>query len=223
MPIKIVSAKHWERKVSREAMEALEQISTEMGAEIHDDLLQRLTIFRFYLDRLEREASSQEAVEALVTEMKGEYEDIIQSVRKVTRQLMPSHMEQETFTKSIHLLCLSLERPGAGHIHFEHNGVEHTLHKAVETYLSRIVQELIHNAFKHSSAWHVWVRMNWQSDKLLIEIEDDGTGFMETKEAIARLNTKYNTLRMRADAISAKITYTSGDKGLLARIECPVG
>lgn len=222
MPFKVVSKKKWENLVAKEAMEAVEQITNEIGAEIHDDLMQRLVVFRFYFDRIERELEDREQMEALVAEMKGEFHDVVQSIRKISRQLMPAKTEQETFSKSIHLLCLSMERPGAGHIHFETTAGEQALPELAETYLSRIVQELIHNAFKHSAAWHIWVRLRWSPSHLLIEVEDDGTGFMQASEAIAKLKNKYNTLKMRSQAIQATIEYKKGANGLLALVNYPL-
>ena len=41
-----------------------------------------------------------------------------------------------------------------------------------------IVEEAVNNARKHAQAAHVWVRLNWAGDDLvLLEIEDDGVGF----------------------------------------------
>ncbi|MCB0491015.1 MAG: hypothetical protein KDC93_01240 [Cyclobacteriaceae bacterium] len=218
MPYKFVSKKKWDTEIAQKAMAAVEQITNEMGAEIHDDLMHRLVVFRFYFDRIERELNDPGQMEVLVTEMKSEFQDVVQSVRRISRQLMPAKMEQENFTKSIHLLCLSMERPGAGHIHFESSGTEMPISDMAETFLSRIVQELIHNAFKHSSAWHIWVRMIWASGQLTLEVEDDGTGFMEAAEVASQLNRKYNTLKMRSQAINASIHFENGTNGLLAKV-----
>jgi len=222
MPFKIVARKSWDKMVAREAMEAVEHITNEMGAEIHDDLMHRLVIFRFYFDRMERELNDPEQLNTLLTEMKGEFQEVVQSVRKISRQLMPAKMDQKNFTSGLHLLCISMERPGAGHIHFECDGTEQPISDQSETYLSRIVQELIHNAFKHSAAWHIWVRMRWGANDLVIEVEDDGTGFMQNAKVIAELKKKYNTLKMRSQAIGATITYKNGANGLLAHVTFPM-
>ncbi len=41
----------------------------------------------------------------------------------------------------------------------------------------RIVQELLNNAVKHAKANSILVNLNWNSNKLLIEVQDDGIGF----------------------------------------------
>jgi signal transduction histidine kinase len=116
-----------------------------------------------------------------------------------------------------------MEHPGTGHIHFENEGNPVSLEPQTERYLFRIVQELIHNAFKHSSAWHVWVRLNWEEAQLVIEVEDDGTGFSKIPEFIRRLKSKNNTLKVRASILGASIHYSQGKKGLLARVTLNMG
>ena len=206
-------------EISRQAMEACEHIISEMGAELHDDLIQRLSVFRLSLDRLERALPERAQAEALLLGMKGDFQEVIQSVRTISRKFMPVRTEDSSFEQGIALLCQNMERPGTGNVHFESAGVEQKITPLAETYLSRVVQELIHNAYKHSSAWHVWVRFSWQSGLLVIEVEDDGTGFSKVPEFIGRLKKKYNTLKMRSEAIGALIHFSQGKSGLLARVE----
>jgi signal transduction histidine kinase len=86
----------------------------------------------------------------------------------------------------------------------------------------RIVQELIHNAFKHSAAWHIWVRLTWSNQGIIIEVEDDGSGFSKVQEFVKRLKSKNNTLKLRSMTIGATIEYLQGSKGLLARVSLNV-
>jgi signal transduction histidine kinase len=208
---------NFETEISKRAMEANEQISNEMGAEVHDDLIQKLTIFSLYLDRLERAANHPEEVESLILKMRGDFNEMATSVRSISRKLMPVNFAEETFNHNVEMLCQNSERPGQGMVHFEISGNESEISKEAKKYLHRIVQELVHNAFKHSSAWHVWVRLIWSGEKLVIEVEDDGTAFSTIHEQIVRLESKYNTLKMRSMAIGARLSYHQGQKGLLAR------
>ena len=213
------SRKKLDIEISRRAAEVCDQIILEMGAELHDDLIQKLSIFRLYLDRLERSAHNPAETEALLINMRTDFESVIQSVRRISRKLLPEHTNQESLNTSIELLCKSLERPGMGNINFQTAGTEGKITELNRSYLYRIVQELVHNAFKHSAAWHVWVRLYWTDQKLTIEVEDDGSGFNKISEFIERLRKKNNTLKLRSQVIGATITYHHGEKGLLARIE----
>lgn len=212
----------FDREVSRQTMEACEQIIADMGAEVHDDLVQRLSVFRLYLDRLERSRHDRAEVDSLIISMNADFHEVVQSVRRISRRLLPTKMEDDSFQKCVGLLCQNLERPGGGTIHFEPSGTERPIPELAETYLSRIIQEFIHNALKHSSAWHIWVRLQWQPTQLVIEVEDDGTGFSKISEFVGSLKKKHNTLRMRSKVIGANLHYLQGKKGLLGRVEYPL-
>ena len=174
-----ISKKKIEDEIAKRTAEACEHIISEMGAELHDDLIQKLSVFRLYIDRMERSSGDQAAIDSLSIKMRSEFEQVIRVVRNVSRRLLPAQMEGDTLDQTLQILCQNMEHPGTGHIHFENSGAPVPLDPQTERYLFRIVQELIHNAFKHSSAWHIWVRLRWEPDRLLIEVEDDGTGFSE--------------------------------------------
>ncbi len=222
MALIFISRQKFEKEVSQRSAEACDQIITEMGAEVHDDLIQKLSVFRLYIDRLERATHSQDEIENLVITMRSDFEGVIKSVRGISRKLMPVKMEGDSFRSSIEMLCQNMERPGSGRVHFECDGVEHALPSVSQTYLYRIVQELIHNAFRHSAAWHIWVRITWNDDRIILEVEDDGTSVHRISECIDKLRKKHNTLKMRSNAIGASITYDHGQKGLVARVDCPL-
>ena len=216
-----ISNKKIEAEIARRTAETCEQIISEMGAELHDDLIQKLSVFRLYIDRMERSSGDQSEIDALSIKMRTEFDQVIHVVRNISRRLLPAKMEDETLDEILKMLCQNMEHPGTGHIHFENEGSPIPLEPQTERYLFRIVQELIHNAFKHSSAWHIWVRLKWDYDHLLIEVEDDGTGFSKIPEFIERLKRKNNTLKLRTTIIGANISYSQGEKGLLARLSLP--
>ncbi len=208
-----------EAAASRQAMEACEHVISEMGAELHDDLIQKLSVFRLYIDQLDRCRFDPTETETLLIKMNADFKEVVQSVRRISRQLLPVKMEGDSFQTGVNMLCQNMERPGGSTIHFEAVGNERKVPALVEIYLSRIIQELVHNSLKHSSAWHIWVRLHWQDDRLCIEVEDDGTGFSKVSEFIESLKKKHNTLRMRSEAIGAQLTFMPGKKGLLVKVE----
>ncbi len=208
----------FDAETTRLAMEACEHIISEMGAELHDDLIQKLSVFRLYLDRLERSKSDPVEIEALLLKMNADYQEVVLSVRRISRRMLPVKMDGDSFQTGISILCQNMERPGGGTIHFEAEGKEGSLSELAELYMYRIIQELVHNALKHSSAWHVSVRIIWKKEQLVTEVEDDGTAFSRIHEFISSLKKKHNSLRMRSHVIGATIDYLPGPKGLLARV-----
>lgn len=221
-PLSIVYQNKLEAAIAKQAMEACEQVLSEMGAELHDDLVQRLSVLRLHLDKLERSASSSAEIQHTIQQMQYDFQAISDAIRKISRRLHHVRMDDDPFEKSLEMLCQNMNAPGSLRIHSSVEGRSQKLAPTSETYLIRMIQELIHNALRHSAAWHVWVRVWWQSTYLQIEVEDDGSGFAKINEFIVKLKKKHNTLRMRAQAIGATIQYKQGEKGLLAIIRYPL-
>jgi signal transduction histidine kinase len=213
----------FQTEVSKQAMEACEHIITEMGAELHDDLIQKLSALRLHMDKIERSSFSPEETQQAIVRMQADFQNIVDSVRRISRRLHPVRMEDDTFHKRIEMLCQNMDTPGAIRIHPLFTGEEKSLTPLVESYLLRMIQELVHNALRHSAAWHVWVRLDWSPYELVIEVEDDGSGFAKVKDFVGKLRQKHNTLRMRCEAIGGTVQYRASEKGLLATVRLPLG
>jgi two-component system sensor histidine kinase ComP len=214
----IIPQKDLSHQISAQAAEIFENIVNEMGAEIHDDLIQKIYLLQLNLKHLEQAVDHPIELQNGLIKMEADLKMAIQSIRRISKRLNAAENAEAVFSQQISILCQNMEIRGGNHLHFEQVGVEFILPEVVKKYLYRMTQELIHNAFKHSTAWHIWVRLIWDKNKLVVEVEDDGTGEVTLDETIKKLNEKYNSLRMRAEAIQAKIKYGSGKKGLLATI-----
>jgi signal transduction histidine kinase len=217
MPI-FISKKTLELEVARRTSDACDQVTAEMGAELHDDLIQKLSIFRLYIDRIERSLADPQEIQSLTIKMKSEFEQVIRAVKATSRRLLPTNIEDESLADILNILCQNMSQPGTANIHFEHRAFSKPLGNNIKMHLLRIVQELIHNALKHSSAWHIWVRLKLERNILIIEVEDDGTGVAKVSTFIDKLKKKNNTLKMRAQMIEATIDYLQGVRGLLAKV-----
>ena len=222
LPFLLVSRGKLEERVARQTLEACEHIIAEMGAELHDDLIQKLAVFTLYMDRLERSAGDRQETEHLVVKMRAEFQEVIRSIRSTSRRLMAPVTDDASFTNNLALLCQNLERPGVGNIHFTSSGTEQQLSPIAHRYLARIVQELVHNAYRHSSAWHIIITLTWSPDVLTLTVEDDGSALNRVNEFIDTLRKKNNTLRLRAQALNATLRYVPGPKGLIAEVKYPL-
>jgi signal transduction histidine kinase len=214
-----ISKEKYEKEVSQRTMALCEQIISEMGAEIHDDLIQKLSILRLQLDRIERATDRAHDSMDLILKMQNDFQEVNRTVRTISRKLMTSDTEGGSFQHDIEMLCQNMQHSGMGRIHLTVTGNEIPLLSQDKKYLHRIVQELIHNAFKHSAAWNVWIRINWINNRLLLEVEDDGTSLLTTSGVLEKFKKKNSTLMMRARAIGTTIIYGQGDKGLVARLD----
>lgn len=79
--------KKLELEIATRAAEDCDQIISEMGAEIHDDLIQKLSVFRLYMDRIERAASDPVEIQSLVIKMRNDFEHVARTVKTISRLL----------------------------------------------------------------------------------------------------------------------------------------
>lgn len=213
--------KSLEAEICKTATEACDQLMTDMGAEIHDDLVQKISMMNLYLNQLDRYAILNADLEETLINMRAEFDHISWSLKRVSRQLMPAKNENESFATTVEQLCGNMAKTRTAHIKFQQHGFERPVLQSRQGHMYRIVQELLHNAFRHSYAWHVWVSLYWEPGCLAIEVEDDGTGVNNLDEVINQFRIKRNTLKMRCNLLGATLCYSRGEQGLLARVEIP--
>lgn len=202
-------------QVTRDAVQFYEEELQFMGAEIHDDLIQRLTEFRLVMYKLDLSEDITE-LQAVGLQLKNQFPDLVRSVQRISRRLLPDNLVIGSFTNSIRALCMQMERPGSLIIRFESTGSELPIPDDHALHIYRIVQELIHNTIKHSLAWHLDIRIVW-TEKLVIEIEDDGTKMVSSAEIIN--STTFRTLRMRALKSGAELLFSRANRGMLVTVK----
>jgi signal transduction histidine kinase len=207
-------------EVVNELIERYENEILKMGADIHDDLIQKLTVYRLHVDKLEHAETILE-VQVIADRMKTDFKTVVDSIRRITRRLLPE-MEIGSFTGMMRELCRREEKPGVAFIRFKSEGQEVTINESHQPHLLRIVQELINNATKHTLAWHIEVRLDWKPDELQIEVEDDGKRFEDLAEKMRKPGT-FATLRMRTGRIGAHIRFAQGFNGTKAIVSYNYG
>jgi signal transduction histidine kinase len=207
-------------EVVNELIERYENEILKMGADIHDDLIQKLTVYRLHVDKLEHAETILE-VQVIADRMKTDFKTVVDSIRRITRRLLPE-MEIGSFTGMMRELCRREEKPGVAFIRFKSEGQEVPINESHQPHLLRIVQELINNATKHTLAWHIEVRLDWKPNEFQIEVEDDGKRFDDLAEKMRKPGT-FATLRMRTGRIGAHIRFAQGYNGTKAIVSYMYG
>ena len=89
--------------------------------------------------------------------------------------------------------------------------------------LFRIVQEALTNAVNHSQAARIAVRMDYRKHGVLIEVEDNGTGF-NPRSVPGPEEGHFGLvgMRERCAAINAKFELQSAASGTIVRVRADV-
>jgi two-component system NarL family sensor kinase len=209
----------FQQKMMLASLESQENERQRLASELHDSIGAMLSTIRLSVLTLSRtEGLDKESVQ----QTKKMIDDTIDSVRRISRDLMPSVLEKFGLTQAITEMCQMYSTVSGIAIPFTNTGEEKALDKAKEIMLFRLLQELINNAMKHSQGTRINVSASW-SDRLIIVVEDDGIGFNadEKNKTIGGLGL-YN-MQNRARIIGAEFNYEpEWQKGTRAIITLPL-
>lgn len=165
--------------------EALEQERRRVARELHDGVNQLLASVQFRLQILdERWAGREEFSWREVLKCKVLIEKALQEVRRISRNLRPSELDELGLFPALRSLCQEFaDRTGiAAELFFPDKPLKFSAEAELNLY--RIAQEALSNIEKHSKASKVTVRAEQQEDCFAVSIRDDGRGFKP--QAVAR-------------------------------------
>jgi signal transduction histidine kinase len=89
----------------------------------------------------------------------------------------------------------------------------------VEAALYRVAQEALHNALRHAGASRVRVRLSKGARRVVLEVSDDGHGFVPEAPSGG---LGLASMRERASAAGGALTIRSGQAGTVVRMTVPV-
>jgi signal transduction histidine kinase len=104
-------------------------------------------------------------------------DDIIENVRRLSRDLSPSILEDLGLSSALRWLIENFDKQYALMTSFEIDNVDHLFSKEAQTNLYRIAQEALTNIGKHAEAKQVSFTVKENEDRVSLNIKDDGKGF----------------------------------------------
>jgi signal transduction histidine kinase len=160
---------------TRSVIDGEERERQRLSRELHDGIGQLLIAIKLRLESLLYQDGKE--VKNSIQELKKYFDQIIDEVRRISNNLMPSVLEAFGLVIAFRNLFLDTEEHSNVKIHFESSGNFEMMDKKVMTYVYRLTQEAINNIVKHAEAKDVWVKLSRKTDMLTLTIEDNGVGF----------------------------------------------
>lgn len=159
----------------KEVIDKLDSERERLSRELHDGIGQSFIAMKLKMENCEFD--SIENSKELIEDVKDNLNSIIDEIRRISNDLMPAVLYEFGLDTAVRNLCNSFREFTDFNINVNIHLSSLELEKAVKVYIFRIIQEALNNAVKHSHAENISVNLNYDKNRLIIEIIDDGIGF----------------------------------------------
>jgi signal transduction histidine kinase len=191
-----------------------------ISRELHDEFGQILTAIGAMLRRADRQASREESP---LLEQLAEVREIVQStlekVRSLSHALHPVVLDEAGLESALDVYIPSFQKQTGIEIRYLKEGVSRDLDRVVSIQLYRVMQEALNNVARHSKSSCADVRLQFQRESVVLEVQDEGIGFQEAeKEGLGLVS-----MRERAELVNGHIEFLSREGGgALVRVTVPM-
>lgn len=198
---------------------AMEQERARIAADLHDELGPMLSAVKLRISSFELpDSDDQEQLDKTCTHIDG----LIQRIREISYDLLPSTLTRKGLVHALQAFVAFAGKGTALQIGFtapDHLQVPG--HKAIHLY--RIVQEVVHNAIRHSGATSLHIELQATDGKLVLWTSDNGKGFHLQDLSRQSRGLGLRNLLNRTELMGGKMFAESGrDKGTQYTFEIPL-
>jgi len=206
-------------EIANATLDAIERERTSIASELHDGVVQFLSIVGMNLKNLAVDyphlASNQRFVNAL-----EQLENSIELSRNIAHRLIPISIGDQGLVYSVEELIEALEASTSISIKLTCEG-EVRLNPEVELNTFRIIQEALSNSIQHSRSACICLQIHFEEHYLRVQVQDDGEGF----DLPAIPNSKgigLRTMRNRALKMGGALTLHSDASGTTLVFQIPI-
>lgn len=198
-------------------LEIQEQTFQNISQELHDNVGQVLSVIKLTINTVN--LNDTETTKDQLIESKNLLTKVIQDLRDLSKTLNTDYINEIGLPAAIEQQLLLLQKTALYKTELIVNGVDEKYQLQRELVVFRVIQELLNNIVKHANASTISIVMNYENEKLLITVSDDGKGF-NTKENKTGLGLR--NMQHRINLINGSVTIISNpNDGTVALIELP--
>ena len=190
-----------------------------ISRELHDEFGQILTAMGSMLGRAGNHVPVDSPIRPELVEVREIAQAALDKVRSLSQALHPVMLEEAGLERTLDWYLPVVEKQSGIKISYEKSGTPFAVDGNAAIHVYRVVQEALNNAVKHSGTDRVWIRLIFVPDKLGLEVEDHGCGFVPGGE---RRGIGLVAMRERAELIGGTIEFLRPELGgTLIRLSVP--
>ena len=218
--------KNHQRMLLETALNSEESERRRIAQDLHDDIGTMLSLTKLSLNQLYKNMNRDDSrSEFTLHKAHSLVEETIIHVRRITRDLVPTTLEQFGLVAAIEEFIHRLSDNLSLTVHFQCDAENiPRLAPKVELALYRIMQELVNNAIKHADCDEIEIDLHLDKGKLELQVTDNGKGFeAPSKDSKQPEGLGLRNIESRLSVINGAVNYQKpGIRGLRARVQIPV-
>jgi signal transduction histidine kinase len=197
---------------------AQEEERQRIARDLHDGIVQDLTILKMNITQLE--AHSESDVKLELPNIANKLDKASKEVRSISHQMMPLALRELGLSAALKDVLEKVLTPHKITFDFEEVEMEDRVPQVIEISLYRIAQELLNNVVKHSKASSVSVMLTKRNNFITMIFEDNGKGFTSTQKTDGIGMTSLNS---RVKMVNGEIKFeTEEGSGTMAIVKIPL-
>jgi signal transduction histidine kinase len=190
-----------------------------ISRELHDEFGQILTAVGSMLGRAEKHTPEDSPVRTELKEVRDIAQTTLDSVRSLSQALHPVMLDESGLESTIDWYLPTMEKQTGIRISYEKSGTAFPISGSASIHIYRVLQEALNNVTRHSGAKKAWVRLRFLADRLELEVEDHGKGFVKQN---GNPGIGLVAMRERAELLGGNIKFLPpGGGGTLVRLTVP--
>jgi len=196
---------------ARQITHAHEEERKRIARELHDDSVQALSILSRRVDDLISEQSKRSKMIRPLEDIRGEIDNVLARIRLYAQDLRPPTLEYLGLIPALRELISQVGQQSGIKVEFRVGGEERHFTPEDELLIYRIIQESLRNVWRHASAQHASVTIRFDTRNAIVDIVDDGKGFIigEDLRFVQAGKIGLAGMQERADLLGGTLTVRS--------------
>lgn len=209
-----------QKELLHNEINAIEKERSRIAKDLHDEVGAMLSLIRMNISQMPKFYNEEVKVVESVENTTELVDQTISDVRRISRDLMPSILQNYGYIEAVKEICNSWSSDSIRFISKINSDLR--LPQQSELQLYRVTQEFVNNAIKHAECNQIEIGVDSNENLLLVHLSDNGKGF-DYNESYKKNSLGLKTIESRLGLVKAKYSFHSspGD-GTKLNIEIPI-
>lgn len=164
------------RELAQRLIATREATLRELSRELHDEFGQILTAIGSMLGRAGNHAPEGSSLRADLREIREVAQAALNRVRGLSQTLHPSILEELGLESTVDWYLSTIEKQLGLAVSYQRSGTPSPVDATIGIHVYRVLQEALSNVARHSGSDRAYVRLQFHTDTLELEVEDHGKG-----------------------------------------------